>query len=486
MSARDLLPPTPSDPGAVFAGKVARVNADGTVGVTLNAYGDTHEWPPARWLAAGDPPSRGDAALVLIDDSGSVWATASTIATGAYALKPPTIPRSQYMFVAETGGDDTNDGLSLGSAKKEIGPAIAALVDGGVIDVSPGSYRPTTTLRPDGHAIVSQTAVQGGTGVSAKTTILHQFDGPLFEFVNEGAGLLGGRLAGFYLAQMGNFTGAAIRAVGTTAARVGGIYIDDVTVSHGDGINGFERDLDIDGSADATAGGPGIRQVFCTNCQFFGGKTAGETVRLNRVIHAYFRSCNIIQAPEVGVVQGLKVLHAESEDVIWDGYVLGGVSSAAAAGGVIVGPLVHGDLVWETGSANNQSHGHVTGAKTNNGATSNQWGLDGNAFAQAITFANGVMGPAGGRLKIMGAATAGLAEVWDRLSVSSSHGFGTFPDAGTGGLYLDGQAQINGALNHDGSTAGFYGTAPVAKQTGVPVTAAAVHAALVALGLISA
>lgn len=33
---------------------------------------------------------------------------------------------------------------------------------------------------------------------------------------------------------------------------------------------------------------------------------------------------------------------------------------------------------------------------------------------------------------------------------------------------------------------GFYGTAPVAKQTGVAVSAAGIHAALVALGLIAA
>jgi hypothetical protein len=32
---------------------------------------------------------------------------------------------------------------------------------------------------------------------------------------------------------------------------------------------------------------------------------------------------------------------------------------------------------------------------------------------------------------------------------------------------------------------GFYGAAPVAKQTGVAVTAAAVHAALTNLGLIA-
>ena len=35
-------------------------------------------------------------------------------------------------------------------------------------------------------------------------------------------------------------------------------------------------------------------------------------------------------------------------------------------------------------------------------------------------------------------------------------------------------------------TLGFYGSTGVAKQTGVAVSAAAVHAALVALGLISA
>ena len=35
-------------------------------------------------------------------------------------------------------------------------------------------------------------------------------------------------------------------------------------------------------------------------------------------------------------------------------------------------------------------------------------------------------------------------------------------------------------------TLGFYGSTGVAKQTGVAVSAAAIHAALVALGLISA
>lgn len=47
-------------------------------------------------------------------------------------------------------------------------------------------------------------------------------------------------------------------------------------------------------------------------------------------------------------------------------------------------------------------------------------------------------------------------------------------------------AEIDGNLNHDGSNVGFYGTVPIAQQTGVAVTIAAVHAALVSLGLITA
>jgi hypothetical protein len=45
----------------------------------------------------------------------------------------------------------------------------------------------------------------------------------------------------------------------------------------------------------------------------------------------------------------------------------------------------------------------------------------------------------------------------------------------------------NVALGDAGAdTIGFYGHAPTAQQTGVAVTAAGIHAALVALGLITA
>lgn len=50
---------------------------------------------------------------------------------------------------------------------------------------------------------------------------------------------------------------------------------------------------------------------------------------------------------------------------------------------------------------------------------------------------------------------------------------------------IHGEARIDGAINHDGSTAGFFGASPAAKPTGVAVTPEAIHAALVKLGLIS-
>ncbi len=43
-----------------------------------------------------------------------------------------------------------------------------------------------------------------------------------------------------------------------------------------------------------------------------------------------------------------------------------------------------------------------------------------------------------------------------------------------------------GTFDHDGPNLGFYGTAPIAQQVGVAVTAAGIHAACVALGLFTA
>lgn len=59
------------------------------------------------------------------------------------------------------------------------------------------------------------------------------------------------------------------------------------------------------------------------------------------------------------------------------------------------------------------------------------------------------------------------------------------PTGGSDVIFAN-NVEINGDLNHDGAGVGFYGTAPVALQTGVAVSAAGIHAALVNLGLITA
>lgn len=56
----------------------------------------------------------------------------------------------------------------------------------------------------------------------------------------------------------------------------------------------------------------------------------------------------------------------------------------------------------------------------------------------------------------------------------------TNPDVVTGGSF---GVKLGNATTE---TVGFYGATGVAQQTGVAVTAAAIHAALVALGLITA
>jgi len=86
---------------------------------------------------------------------------------------------------------------------------------------------------------------------------------------------------------------------------------------------------------------------------------------------------------------------------------------------------------------------------------------------------------AGGSLIVRGTAAGGAG--------SSQNAYATLLTlTAAGKMTLAGEAEIDGALNHDGSTVGFYGTAPIAQQTGVGVDAASIHAALVALGLITA
>ncbi len=54
------------------------------------------------------------------------------------------------------------------------------------------------------------------------------------------------------------------------------------------------------------------------------------------------------------------------------------------------------------------------------------------------------------------------------------------------GTFLIGQGTTPIVVANSGASLGFYGTSPIALQTGVAVTAGGIHAALVALGLITA
>lgn len=105
-------------------------------------------------------------------------------------------------------------------------------------------------------------------------------------------------------------------------------------------------------------------------------------------------------------------------------------------------------------------------------------------------------------------ATKGASGAYvDRLGVDEAHGIfatgNSFFNTSSGGYRVSGNVVINGTRDvmanslRDTSSSealvtlgvnrlGFYSATPVAKQTGVPVTAAAIHAALVKLGLIGA
>jgi len=95
------------------------------------------------------------------------------------------------------------------------------------------------------------------------------------------------------------------------------------------------------------------------------------------------------------------------------------------------------------------------------------------------------------RLAIKSSGEVGINTITQSAKLASNGGVhvGGDSDPGDNNLLVDGNAEIDGALNHDGTTVGFYGTAPTTKPA---VTGAKVHAvetsilaALVALGLVT-
>ena len=122
----------------------------------------------------------------------------------------------------------------------------------------------------------------------------------------------------------------------------------------------------------------------------------------------------------------------------------------------------------------------ITGAAGGNrellfatGATK-RWGVDADGTAESG--AN-----AGSNFAIRAYDDAGTI-LGTYFSIVRSTNAGTFG----GQLTVTGHTVMNANLYHNGTNVGFYGTVPIAKQTGVAATEAAIHAALVALGLIAA
>ena len=106
--------------------------------------------------------------------------------------------------------------------------------------------------------------------------------------------------------------------------------------------------------------------------------------------------------------------------------------------------------------------------------------VNSSAGSLSLTSAAGVTVAGAGLVSI---STPTDVNVSGNASVTIASGAGTVDINGLGVVKLDSVAGtvIGGVVGHP---VGFYGSVGVAKQVGVPVTAAGIHAALVALGLI--
>lgn len=274
------------------------------------------------------------------------------------AVKPDT---GVVQFVNVDDGDDLGDGLSLGSAKRTLQAAIDATPDGATLYVDPGFYDPTGTMTLDGHRI--EATRPRSLGTEAFTVINHAFNGALFE-ITTSASLKGVTLWQKTGGTGNGWTGAAIHAVNGASSALGYIHIDEVTVT---GDNGWERDLDLDGSAYTS----GLRDVFVSNSLFFGCYNAGETIRLGKVINAYFTNCGVFPAP-TGTTQGIKILGTGAGPIQFAScYVLGNFVTEAA-GGVAFHGHISGDITCAASSQYNVFDGIHVGTFTNNGSNNNQ------------------------------------------------------------------------------------------------------------------
>lgn len=262
-----------------------------------------------------------------------------------------------------SGGNDSNDGKSWGTAFATIEAANASLgTQPGVVYLGKGTHTPGSTLSLHGRRYIGATSYTGGGGYAQ---ISHTFNGDLFSITGE----QGGGIEGISLVNNGSNTGAAIRITSSAALPAGYLYFDRLICT---GTTGFDNNVVINGSANSI----GARSIFFRDCLFFGA-TSGTNVNVNKGIHVYFTACDIVQAP-TATTQTLQIQDAASEDVFYTGKVLGDVSTAGAAslGGDValcfVGSI-KGNVTCETGSAKNVFLGSMSGTWGNSGSlTSNR------------------------------------------------------------------------------------------------------------------
>lgn len=276
-------------------------------------------------------------------------------------------PGIQFVDNRHPASSDQNSGRTWARPRATIDSAIAALPNGGHIYVAPGAYSPSGVAL-NGHMIEGM-VFGGGADATRSVVIQHNFNGDLFPFV---PGSQGGGLRNLYLNNNGSLTGAAIRASSTAGTPSGYMRFENLVITGG---SGFSNDMVLDGGLNTS----GIRDIFCNNILFFGGQSASNTVVCNGLIHGYFASCDVVQAPSV-LTQGVNLSNAAGgascEDVFWIGKVLGNWFTQAngngGSGGCVFLGRITGQITCDTGSQNNVFYGLQQGGFVNSGAVTNR------------------------------------------------------------------------------------------------------------------
>ena len=219
---------------------------------------------------------------------------------------------------------------------------------------------------------------------------------------------------------------------------------------------------------------------------------ANGTVALPALSFESDKDCGIyrIGANNIGVaVNGAKVLDIGTAGLGITGTMISsGAALPSANDGAALGAsgTAWADLFLASGAVINFNAGNATithsAGALNIGVTSILPAVDNttNLGSSAKGWSAVHITPGGS----LGIGLAGLIS-FDGGDVTITHSANVITVAG-GSLVTSGALTMDGALDHNGTTVGFYGAVPTTQLTGVAVSAAGIHAALVTLGLITA